>query len=93
MGHQSGDPPNLGDVTARGAATTCDLVIVGAGPAGSAAAITAAGLGLSVTLVDKATFPRDKCCGDGLTTLALRQLEELGLRPEAVPQWFDVDGA
>lgn len=71
----------------------CDLLIVGAGPAGSAAAITAARFGLAVTLVDKSTFPRDKCCGDGLTTLALRQLEDLGLRPEAVPQWFDVDGA
>lgn len=75
------------------ATSTYDLVIVGAGPAGSAAAITAAGLGMSVCLVDKATFPRDKCCGDGLTTLALRQLEELGLRPDAVPQWYDVDGA
>lgn len=73
--------------------TSCDLVIVGAGPAGSAAAITAAQHGLSVVLVDKATFPRDKCCGDGLTTLALRQLEALGVRPESVPRWFDVDGA
>ncbi|MEN9804036.1 MAG: hypothetical protein RIS41_883 [Actinomycetota bacterium] len=97
MGHQPSDAPSLTDVTASGAPTsgssTYDLLIVGAGPAGSAAAITAAGQGLSVALVDKATFPRDKCCGDGLTTLALRQLEGLGLRPESVPQWFDVDGA
>lgn len=93
MGHQSSTPRSLGRVTPSGTSTTCDLVIVGAGPAGSAAAITAASHGLSVTLVDKARFPRDKCCGDGLTTLALRQLEELGVRPEAVPQWFDVDGA
>ena len=44
-------------------------------------------------LVDKATFPRDKCCGDGLTTLALRELEALGFDPAAVPNWFDVDAA
>lgn len=40
-----------------------DLVIVGGGPAGSAAAITARQAGLSVALIDKATFPRDKLCG------------------------------
>ncbi len=71
----------------------CDLLIVGAGPAGTAAAITAARSGLEVTVVDKARFPRDKCCGDGLTTLALRHLEELGLDPSTTPNWFDVDGA
>ena len=49
-----------------------DLAIVGGGPAGSAAAVTAARAGASVLVVDKASFPRDKCCGDGLTTLALR---------------------
>lgn len=70
-----------------------DLVIVGAGPAGTAAAITAVEAGLSVTLVDKARFPRDKCCGDGLTTLALRHLETLGLDPSRMSNWFDVDGA
>ena len=97
MGHQPSGAPSLTPVTSSGSASgstvSCDLVIVGAGPAGSAAAITAARHGFSVVLVDKATFPRDKCCGDGLTTLALRQLEDLGLRPDAVPQWFDVDGA
>ena len=70
-----------------------DVLIVGAGPAGTAAAITAVRAGLSVTLVDKAHFPRDKCCGDGLTTLALRHLQELGLEPSTVSNWFDVDGA
>ena len=42
-------------------------------------------------LVDKATFPRDKCCGDGLTTGALRHLEHLGLDPTVVPSWQRVD--
>ena len=36
-------------------------------------------------MIDKATFPRDKCCGDGLTTSALRHLEDLGLDISAVP--------
>jgi len=44
-------------------------------------------------VVDKATFPRDKCCGDGLTTLALRELEPLGLLPEHVPNWQTVTEA
>ncbi|MGA0217551.1 MAG: NAD(P)/FAD-dependent oxidoreductase, partial [Ilumatobacteraceae bacterium] len=52
-----------------------DVLVVGGGPAGSAAAIELARAGKSVTIVDKSTFPRDKCCGDGLTTLALRELE------------------
>jgi geranylgeranyl reductase family protein len=58
---------------------TADLLVVGAGPAGAAAAITARGHGLEVTVVDKAAFPRDKTCGDGLTTAALRRLERLGV--------------
>ena len=56
-----------------------DVVVVGAGPAGSSAACTVARSGRSVLLIDKAEFPRDKCCGDGLTTMALRLSEELGL--------------
>jgi geranylgeranyl reductase family protein len=64
-----------------------DVVVVGAGPAGSAAAITAARAGLDVVVVDKATFPRDKICGDGLTTGALRHLEALGLDPADVASW------
>jgi geranylgeranyl reductase family protein len=56
-----------------------DLLVVGAGPAGVATAITAADRGLDTVVVDSATFPRDKTCGDGLTTGALRLLERLGL--------------
>jgi geranylgeranyl reductase family protein len=68
-----------------------DVVVVGAGPAGTSAAITLARAGRDVVVVDKARFPRDKICGDGLTTSALRHLEQLGLRPEAVPSWQSVD--
>ncbi len=57
--------------------TDVDLLVVGAGPAGCAAAITAARAGRSVVVIDKAAFPRDKTCGDGLTAGALRWLEHL----------------
>ena len=68
-----------------------DAVVVGGGPSGAAAAITLARAGSHVLVVDKARFPRDKCCGDGLTADALRQLEGLRLRPESVPDWQQVD--
>jgi menaquinone-9 beta-reductase len=48
-----------------------DVVVLGAGPAGAAAAITAARAGLRVALVDRARFPRDKLCGGGLTGRAV----------------------
>ena len=81
-------PSDLPDLS-----TSCDVLIVGAGPAGTAAAITAVRQGLSVTIIDKAVFPRDKCCGDGLTTLALRELEKLRFDPATVPSWTDIDAA
>src|SRR3954469_16091095 len=56
-----------------------DVVVVGAGPAGVAAALTAHEHGLRVVCFDKARFPRDKTCGDGLTANALRLLEQLGV--------------
>src|SRR5687767_8862467 len=68
-----------------------DVAVVGGGPAGAAAAILLARHGRDVVLVDKATFPRAKICGDGLTAGALRQLEELGLDPASVPSWQPVD--
>jgi geranylgeranyl reductase family protein len=66
---------------------TCDVAVVGGGPAGVASAITLARAGRDVVLVDKAAFPRDKCCGDGLTTGALRRYEALGLDPSTVASW------
>lgn len=56
-----------------------DVLIVGAGPAGSAAAITLAQAGRQVLLVDQYDFPRDKVCGDGLIPDALRALDVLGV--------------
>lgn len=56
-----------------------DVLVIGAGPAGSAAAAWAARAGRSVILADSATFPRDKTCGDGLTPRAMAELDRLGL--------------
>lgn len=61
-----------------------DVVVVGAGPAGSAAAAWAARAGRDVLVVDAAQFPRDKSCGDGLTPRAVAELERLGMGP-----WLD----
>ncbi|WP_390887884.1 menaquinone reductase [Candidatus Mycobacterium wuenschmannii] len=61
-----------------------DVVVVGAGPAGSAAAAWAARAGRDVLVIDAANFPRDKACGDGLTPRAVAELERLGLG-----EWLD----
>lgn len=59
-----------------------DLAVIGAGPAGAAAAFHAASAGLRVALLDKSDFPRDKICGDGLTARAVVELQKLGLEEE-----------
>ena len=59
--------------------TRADVLVVGAGPAGSAAAAWAARAGLDVVIADAAVFPRDKTCGDGLTPRAVHELQLLGL--------------
>lgn len=58
---------------------------MGAGPAGSAAAAWAARAGNEVLVIDSASFPRDKACGDGLTPRAVAELERLGLG-----DWLDM---
>ncbi|MGK2901555.1 MAG: NAD(P)/FAD-dependent oxidoreductase [Mycobacterium sp.] len=59
-----------------------DLVISGGGPAGSAAAWQAARTGARVVVLDKAEFPRDKACGDGVTPRALSYIQKMGLADE-----------
>ena len=66
----------------RPATHTCDVLIVGGGPSGSAAAYWLASRGIDVLCVEKKHFPRDKTCGDGLTPRAVRQLREMGLEDE-----------
>ncbi|MEI2826608.1 MAG: FAD-dependent oxidoreductase [Dermatophilaceae bacterium] len=60
-------------------AEAADVVVVGAGPGGAATAAYLAGHGLDVVLLEKATFPRDKICGDGLTPRAVKELTRLGI--------------
>jgi geranylgeranyl reductase family protein len=59
--------------------TSVDVVVVGAGPAGAASAILIAERGWSVLLLDKATFPRTKICGEYLSPEASRALDRLGV--------------
>jgi len=62
----------------------CDVLVIGAGPAGSAAATTLARAGLDVVLVDQHVFPRDKVCGDGLIPDAHKALAKLGALDEVM---------
>lgn len=65
-----------------------DVVVVGAGPAGSSTAFWAASAGLDVLLLDKATFPRDKVCGDGLTPRAVAELVRMGVPLREQDGWI-----
>ncbi|HAG59105.1 MAG TPA: FAD-dependent oxidoreductase, partial [Arthrobacter bacterium] len=56
-----------------------NVLIVGAGPAGSTAAYYLAKAGISVTVLEKTSFPREKVCGDGLTPRAVKSLVEMGI--------------
>jgi menaquinone-9 beta-reductase len=62
-----------------GTADDADVIVVGAGPAGSAVATYLARAGHDVLVLDKSTFPRSKVCGDGLTPRAVRELVALGV--------------
>ena len=68
-----------------------DVIVVGAGPAGSSAAFHLAQAGVDVLLLEKAAFPRDKICGDGLTPRAVRQLVAMGIDLDA-PGWARNNG-
>ncbi|WP_229716114.1 NAD(P)/FAD-dependent oxidoreductase [Mangrovihabitans endophyticus] len=57
-----------------------DVAVIGAGPAGSAAALAARRGGARVLLLDRARFPRDKPCGDGIAADAIEVLDRLGVR-------------
>ncbi|MEO7057696.1 MAG: FAD-dependent monooxygenase, partial [Caldimonas sp.] len=64
----------------------CDVLVVGAGPAGSAAAQLLARAGRSVVVVDQQAFPRDKICGDGLIPDAHRALARLGVLEQVMAE-------
>ena len=65
--------------TRQGATGEADVIVVGAGPAGSATAYYLAQAGLDVLLLEKCRFPREKVCGDGLTPRAVKALVAMGV--------------
>jgi geranylgeranyl reductase family protein len=79
------------DMGTRTTDADVDVIVVGAGPAGSTAASYLARAGLDVLLLEKATFPREKVCGDGLTPRGVAQLVKLGI-DTSDPAWIKNQG-
>ncbi len=73
-------------------ADSADVIVVGAGPAGSSTAFHLAQAGLDVLLLEKSQFPREKVCGDGLTPRAVKQLVGMGIPLNAEDGWFPNKG-
>ena len=71
---------------------TAEVIVVGAGPGGSATAAHLAAHGVDVLLLEKASFPRDKVCGDGLTPRAVRELILLGVPTPEEDGWHRTKG-
>jgi geranylgeranyl reductase family protein len=71
----------------RGADLRADVVVVGAGPAGSSAAWWLARAGLDVAVLDKAHFPREKVCGDGLTPRGVKALDDMDIDTSPTAGW------
>ena len=69
-----------------------DVIVVGAGPGGSATAYHLARHGLRVLLLEKTEFPREKVCGDGLTPRAVKQLIKLGVDTSPEAGWLQNKG-
>jgi geranylgeranyl reductase family protein len=65
-----------------------EVIVVGAGPAGSTAATYLARSGVDVLLLEKSTFPREKVCGDGLTPRGVKQLIDLGIDTRQEAGWL-----
>ncbi|GHJ10658.1 drug:proton antiporter [Micromonospora humidisoli] len=69
-----------------------DVIVVGAGPGGSATAYHLARHGVRVLLLEKTEFPREKVCGDGLTPRATRQLIRMGVDTSPEAGWLHNKG-
>ncbi|HEY3712969.1 MAG TPA: geranylgeranyl reductase family protein [Jatrophihabitantaceae bacterium] len=69
-----------------------DVIVVGAGPSGSSAAYWLAGSGLDVLVLEKAQFPREKVCGDGLTPRGTRALVDMGIDVSQDAGWLHNKG-
>ena len=74
------------------AATTHDVVVIGAGPSGSSCAFWLADAGWDVVVLEKKRLPREKTCGDGLTPRAVRQLADMGLEDAVAAAGHRYDG-
>lgn len=74
------------------ATETADVIVVGAGPAGSATAAYLAMTGLDVLVLEKTAFPREKVCGDGLTPRAVKELITLGIATPEDDGWIKNHG-
>jgi geranylgeranyl reductase family protein len=72
----------------RRAGEDAEVIVVGAGPAGSTAATYLARAGLDVLVLEKSAFPREKVCGDGLTPRGVRQLIDLGIDTREEAGWL-----
>ena len=77
---------------ARPATDEADVIVVGAGPAGSTTAYYLANAGLDVLLLEKSHFPREKVCGDGLTPRAVKALVAMGVPISADDGWLPNKG-
>ncbi len=69
-----------------------DVIVVGAGPSGSATSYYLAQQGLKVLLLEKTEFPREKVCGDGLTPRSVKQLLDMGIEPTEENGWIKNKG-
>src|SRR3990170_1008039 len=69
-----------------------DVLVVGSGPAGSTAAYHLARHGADVLLIDKASFPREKICGDGFTPRGVKAMLDMGIDPASDPGFVKIDG-
>jgi geranylgeranyl reductase family protein len=79
-------------ITRRNTDHDADVIVVGAGPAGSTAATYLARAGVDVLLLEKTEFPREKVCGDGLTPRGVKQLIDLGLDTSEEAGWVHSRG-
>ena len=71
---------------------SADVIVVGAGPAGSTTAYHLAQSGLDVLLLEKTAFPREKVCGDGFTPRAVKQILAMGIDPDPADGWIRNQG-
>jgi geranylgeranyl reductase family protein len=80
------------DAATRADVTSADVIVVGAGPAGSTTAYHLAQSGLDVLLLEKTAFPREKVCGDGLTPRAVKALTAMSIDTSEQAGWLHNKG-